>query len=342
MTPSDMGERDIIRLLAREFAAATPSNQNHSSDSFPVAVGIGDDCAALSFGDSYLLLTTDMLVGATDVPKGMTPFQIGWHAVAINFSDIAAKGGTPLYFLLSMALPTADENFLKELAKGINVCASRYNARVIGGDTNEADDVILSGTALGIVAKKHFMSRVGAREGDVVAVTGELGSAAAGFQCVKNNYRRAGAIEALFQPTPRVDEGIALSKTLSVTSAMDISDGLASSLHQLAEANDVGFDIEWRSLPLSEETKKISEKTGVPLEELALFFGGDYELLVTVASEKFARAKRAVELLGEGNTLTAIGRVANAKNGITLAYANKKRKKIANRGYEHFIRRKKM
>jgi thiamine-monophosphate kinase len=217
-------------------------------------------------------------------------------------------------------------------------CASLFDAQIIGGDTNEGEELVLSGTALGLVDKKHFMARKGARVGDIVAVTGELGSAGAGFHACKNNLNYKKSLRALMQPTPRVNEGIALSKTNAATGSMDISDGLAISLHQLSEANNVGFEIEWEKIPISEETKEICEKTGVSPEELALYFGGDYEVLVTIKPDKFTMAQRTIEISGDGTKLTAIGLVTEAQKGILLAYPNDKRKKIGNRGYEHFTK----
>ena len=170
MKLSDIGERNAIKRIETILSKGD------------VAVGIGDDCAAFTIGDDYLLVTTDMITQKTHIPEGMTPFQIGWFVVAINLSDIAAKGGRPLGLVLALGLPkNTSELFFTELMKGADACAIQNDTHIVGGDTKENPEITICGTAFGLVRKDEFMPRKGAKIGDVVAVTGTLGKAGAGY-----------------------------------------------------------------------------------------------------------------------------------------------------------------
>ena len=319
---SDLGERKAIQLI---------SNILSKGD---VAVGIGDDCAALEFGADYLLVSTDMISQKTHMPKEMTPFQIGWFIVAINLSDIAAKGGKPLGLVLSLGLPkdTSDE-FLENLMKGADKCANQYDTSVIGGDTKENPDVVICGTAFGTVKKNEFMGREGAQPGDVVAVTGTLGKAAAGYYALKHGMEDDNILKGLLEPEPRLKEGMLLAKTGVVTSCMDISDGLSSSFYQLQELNDVGFEIDEEKIPISSDLTVLAGKIkNLDVHEISIHSGGDYELLLTVSPDKFEKAQTIVE--NTGSKLTSIGVVT--KDSRVIITSNETQKVLENKGYEHF------
>ncbi|MFW6122194.1 MAG: thiamine-phosphate kinase [Petrotogales bacterium] len=319
---SELGERKAIRLVSGILSKGE------------IAVGIGDDCAAFEFGERYLLVTTDMISQKTHMPKDMTPFQIGWFIVAINLSDIAAKGGTPLGLVLSYGLPEeTSEAFLKELTKGANVCATSFETNIVGGDMKEADNVTICGTAFGIVKKEEFMPRIGTNSGDVIAVTGTLGKAGAGYYNLKNKIKGNDISKALLEPMPKLKEGQELARQKCVTSSMDISDGLSSSLYQLMEVNRVGFEINLSSIPISSELIQIQEKRNdLDIYDIALHFGGDYELLVSIPPSRFKKVKSALEKIG--GKLTAIGKTTK-KEEITIKDV-KTKKILENKGYEHF------
>lgn len=292
---------------------------------------IGDDCAKVDFGENYLLLTTDMITKSKHIPNKATPWQIGWHIVAINLSDISAKGGTPLAFLISIGLPKKySVKFLEELALGMKDCAIKYKTKIIGGDTKENENLILAGTAIGIVLKNEYMPRIGARVGDLVGVTGNLGKASAGYYSLKNKENEINGIKSLLEIKPRINEGRALAKSGAVTSCMDISDGLASSLFQLSKINNIGFEIDFDKIPVAKEAEKISKKLNMNLEELVLYFGGDYELVVTLKQKIVEKAISAVEKIG--SNLTIIGKVTEREN---FLFKNNDYEKLENRGYEH-------
>ena len=314
---SDIGEFGAIDLIKKIVGDAT------------IPVAIGDDCAAIEIGDNYVVITTDMLAQETNVPPQAKPWQIGWYAVAINLSDLAAKGAKPLAFLSSVALPgDLSVEFLEELYKGMNRCAKEYGCPIVGGDTNSHYNLVISGSAVGIMNKDEFIRRSGAKKGDVVAVTGELGLAALGLEIlleneamIKNHER---AINALLTPKPRVKEGIFLAKNHLCTSSIDTSDGLASSLHQLSRASKVGFLIDFDLLPISNEVEKWS-KDEEHLEKLALYSGGEYELLVTMSEENFIMARKKIKRIGYVTEETDV-----------LMKKGKKEKELKDYGYVHF------
>lgn len=321
MRLSELGERKAIELISKLLSRGK------------AAVWIGDDCAALAFDQDYLLISTDMISQKTHMPFEMTPFQIGWFSVAINLSDLAAKGGKPIGLVLSLGLPKkTSDSFLKELMKGADTCATRFGTSIIGGDTKEAQAVLVCGTAVGIVKKNEFMPRQGAKPGDIVAVTGTVGRAGAGYCALKHNVQDPASVKGLMEPMPRLKEGRALAEEKIVSSCMDISDGLSSSLYQLQDLNRVGFDIEQEQLPVSAALRRLQKQLNIDVYKYALHFGGDYELLVTIPPTTFERAVKAVKKTG--NTLTAIGSVTKEKK--IMLIAKNVKKILANRGYEHF------
>jgi thiamine-monophosphate kinase len=286
---------------------------------------VSDDCAVIPFGKKYFLFTTDMINEETHIPKNSKPYYIGWHVVAINLSDIAAKGGKPLGVSVALGLPeNYDAKFLKELSKGMSDCAKKYNTKIVGGDTKENNTLTLCGSAVGVVNRKNIMLRKGAKPGDVVCVTGTLGASSAGLH--SNNPKKVLMIN------PRVKEGIALAETNAVTSCMDISDGFAFSIYQLSSLNKVGFEIDYELLPVSKNAKNVSRKLRMPLDELCVYSGGDYELLLTVKKSKLSHAINALKIIG--TKLTPVGVVTKKKENLLVK--EEKKTVLENRGWEHF------
>jgi len=319
---ANLGERAAIQRIAEILSKGTNSR------------GIGDDCAAIDLGKEYLLVTTDMMFQRTHIPMQMTPYQMGWFLVAMNLSDIAAKGGTPLGLVCSFGLPKkTTEMFLKELTKGADACAVAFGTTIVGGDTKETQEITLCGTAFGMVKKDEFMSRTGAHPGDVVAVTGTLGKAGAGYYALKRRSSEKKLSKAFLEPVPKLKEGRLLAQQRLVTSSMDLSDGLSASLYQLQEFNNVGFEIKKSALPLASELCELLDKNhGFNPYSLALHFGGDYELLVTMSAEAIEKAQET--LRKHGIDLTAIGIVTKKKDIILVDNRNKRI--LENKGYEHF------
>ena len=318
MKVREVTERALIARIAKLLAK--PGNN--------VIVGAGvDDCAVLDTGgEDYLLITTDMLHRKTDFPMQMTGWQIGWMSVAVNLSDLASKGAKPLGVLMAMGIPPdAELGFIEEIARGMAECAGKFGTQIIGGDTDSHDELTMAGTALGIVKKEQLIRRSGAKEGDLVCVTGHLGTAGAALLALSKKDPASGEIlKALFEPAPRINEGMALAQSRAVTSMMDISDGLALSLHDMSKASGVGFKIYESKLPVLPIVKRLLK--GEELLEAAVFTGGDFELLFTAAPDKIGMARKACpltvigEVIGEGVLIERAGRVEELKA----------------RGYEHF------
>lgn len=271
----------------------------------------------------------------THFPPNITPYQIGWHIIAINLSDLAAKGAKPLGILVAAGMPEDYRvKFLEDMFEGMNSCATTYGTAIIGGDIKAHDDLTLTGTAIGKVPQAEFMSRRGAQKGDIVGITGSLGHAGTGYYTLKYKLvpESRAVFIGLFEPKPKMAEGLALAKTKVVTSCMDISDGLANSLFQLAELNQIGFDLFFDDVPMAPEASELAEKLSLPVEDLTIYFGGDYELLVTVKSDSWEEAKEAVR--ASGSKLTQIGIVTENQELNLIKEGNKQ--PLENRGYEHF------
>jgi len=313
----ELGERGAIEVLKRIFDRGFP-------------LGIGDDCALIDWGDHYLLVTTDVISQRAHLPPTATPFQIGWFLVAINLSDVAAMGGYPLGFVAALSLPRSlDVNWLRELGRGMDECTKEFGIAVLGGDTKEADRIALAGTAFGRVRKDRVLLRNGARAGDAVVITGDLGRGGWGARILRSATDVARATELIMRPHARVEEGKLFAESGVVTSCMDISDGLGTTLAQMGAAAKVGFEIEWAKLPTFKEIRGLP-----PAEqaELAMYWGGDYELVATVKPDQVDALVQSFQ--GKRHALTVCGRVLPAPPNVLVV--DGKRETLFAHGWEHF------
>lgn len=318
-TLGTLGERETIRLIEKII----------KSDA---TIGPGDDCAAIDIGDKYLIVTTDMMVTKAHIPKGMGPYDIGWSIIAVNLSDIAAMGGTPLGLVTAIGITRGHPiEFIEQMVDGMNDCARRFNTSVVGGDTKEHDDLVLCGTAFGQVSKEGILLRRGAKAGDLIAVTGQLGRAGAGFYSMKRALGLKEAEDALKRPWPRVREGMALSKSGIVTSCMDISDGLSTSIFELSRNSGMTYEIDYARVPKAKEVDMAFHDLERQ-KDLVLNFGDDFELLFTIKRE--AEEQLAAIATECGCPMTVIGKVTSGEENILID--NGKREKLENLGYEHF------
>ncbi len=319
----DIGEREAVEQLKRILDRGLP-------------IGLGQDVGVVDWGDDYLAVTTDAVNVRTHVPPGATPAQIGWYLVAVNLSDIAAAGARPLGFVAALALPRdTDLEVLKGIARGMDECTRQFGIAVVGGDTKESGEMTLAGTALGRVPKSRILLRSGARPGDVVVVTGDLGRAGWAARALSDPARRSEALGILMRPYPRVEEGIFFSESGAVTSCMDISDGLGTTVHQVSVASKVAFVIDYDVIPVYRGLKDADRKT---VEDLALYFGGDFELLATVNPDRLTallEKYRQTKGLEERHKLTVIGKV-EGKGGNRLYSKTGGMVPLENRGWEHF------
>lgn len=322
-----LGERGIIEFM-RGFFDVMPG----------LAVPFGDDVSAVALGKGDVaVLKTDMLVDKTDVPRGMSLRQAARKAVVMNVSDFAAKGVEPKAALVSLGLPKRLMcGDFEEIAKGLNAGAREYGAYIVGGDTGEASDLVISISLFGFAEKGTLMLRKGAKVGDLVAVTGFFGKSAAGLRLLMQDYTsstpmREVLVNAVCMPQARLKEGLALRRSNAVTSAIDSSDGLAWSLHELAKQSSVGFLV--TALPVADEVRRFAEFNGLDDFELTLYGGEEYELVVTVNPSLWRQAEVAVEAVG--GKLLPIGKVTREKQVVMLDVDGKKRV-MEPRGYEHF------
>jgi thiamine-monophosphate kinase len=321
----DVGEREVISTILKHFEAMPQ-----------MPIPFGDDVSAYPSNNDLFVLKADMLVGLTDVPKGMSLWQAARKAIVMNVSDFAAKGVRPSAALVSLGLP--NETTLKEveeIAKGLNAGAREYGIYILGGDTNEASDLIISVSMFGIARKGSIMLRNGAKPGDIVAVTGFFGKTSAGLKIILEKHKATNEIcnmllESVFMPKARLTEGLALNSSGAVTASIDSSDGLAWSLFEISRASGVGFILD--NIPVAEEVVKFAELNNLDPLELALYGGEEYELVLTINPRLWDKAKEMVEEVG--GTLIRIGKTV-AEKGIFLEI-NGKRHVIEPMGWEHF------
>lgn len=292
----DLGERQTVEMIRNLL------NREGSPD------GRKDDAALIEIGSETLVVSTDCITFDRHRPKGMSFEKFGWMAAAVNFSDIASMGATPVGFLSAMTVPEDfDVDSIAEIVSGIDQCAEFSNTHVIGGDTKPGHGSVC-GTALGIMEGRTPMKRDGARLGDVIAVTGLLGGPAAGFHSVENSLGLEDAEFSLMTPIPRVEEGIALSDSGVISSCIDLSDGLSTALNTLCEASGKGCIVEWDLLPVHDDVYKVNEKLDIPLKSMVMDFGGEYELLFTFD-------RKDTELLNEmGIQFHIIGIITDGKD----------------------------
>jgi thiamine-monophosphate kinase len=318
-TLGTLGEREAIRLIDRIVQSDAD-------------IGIGDDCAAIDIGDRYLLVTTDMMAAKTHIPKGMLPYDIGWSLVAVNLSDIAAMGGSPIGVVTAIGITRGHPvDYLEAIVDGMNDCAKRFGTSIIGGDTKEHESLTLCGTAVGEVPREQIILRKGAKPGDLIVVSGELGLAGAGYYSMKRNLGLTDCEGALKRPSPRLKEGAALAASGLVTSGMDISDGLSSSIFELSRNSGMTYEIDYSVLPKAKEVEMVFHDLERQ-KSLVLNFGDDYELLFTI--ERGAESELEGLASKVGTPFTVIGKVTSGEENILID--NARREKLENLGYEHF------
>lgn len=283
MKMQQLGEFGLIDRIRKMTSVPDPS-----------WVGIGDDCAVIPLSPetggapaSDLLVSTDMLVEGTHfLMEDISPRQLGWKSAAVNISDIAAMGGKPIATFLSLALPkTLPEQWMQEFMEGYNEISEKYGAALLGGDTTcSPDRICINVAVLGTCPRGKARLRSAARPGDLVCVTGTLGDSAAGLRLILGGQKGAAPrlMDRHYTPTPRVEEGLALSCLPGVHAMMDISDGVGSDLRHILDESGVGARIDTGKLPISKELQDLCIKKGWDPRELALCGGEDYELLFTM------------------------------------------------------------
>jgi len=351
-----VNEFDFIARL-REQASA----RKHSTR---IVKGIGDDASAIrEAANRDLIITTDLLVEGVDFYRQATPPRLlGHKALAVSLSDIAAMGARPYWSFLSFGMPRDAWNgsFKDEFINGYFALADQFGVTLSGGDVSETKEgIVVDSIVLGEVESGAAVLRSGARAGDQIFVTGNLGGAAAGLKLIELGARvrsptvREGssadaaiqdgavdsaadddAIQSLLlrqlRPEPRVGWGVVLGEDRLATAMIDLSDGLSSDLHHLCKESNVGAIIEAASLPLNDDVKQLCGRRALDPLALALHGGEDFELLFTVAPENVSRLPKRVD----GVAISQIGEITE-RGDVQLKEKNRLWK-LEPRGFEHF------
>ena len=327
-----MGEFGLINLIHSNIARYENFRRTPWQE---VIVGIGDDAAAWQ-GDNHLqLATTDTLVQGIHFNLDIINWEeLGWKALAVNLSDIAAMGGIPKYALLALALPGESE--VKDISKFINSMihlAREFEVAIVGGNVATAPNVIITVTIIGCAESEVILKRSTASPGDQIAVTGYLGLSAAGLEMFKGNLILNTEISnilrrAHFKPMPKVKEGQILVKQ-GVKTAIDISDGLIADLDHICEFSKVNAKINIEQVPIH----PVVTKNFPNYQELALSGGEDYELLFTADEATIARVKQTLEC-----PVTVIGDIIEEKLSTRVTVVDSKGNIIPYQkgGWEHF------
>jgi thiamine-monophosphate kinase len=306
-----------FELIAR-LSAALPSNAS-------VIAGAGDDCAVLDSGQPgrALLFKTDAVVEGIHFLPAAQPESIGHKALARGLSDIAAMAGRPLAALVTLALPkNFDPEFIARIYAGMNLLARRHGVAIVGGETtSNPERLLISVALLGEVARDKCVLRSGARDGDALFVTGDLGGSLAGKH---------------LEFEPRLAEGRWLAEHFSIHAMIDLSDGLAGDLRHLLERSQVGAELLARSIPISRAARARAGSGTPPKPPLvaALTDGEDYELLFTAAARDAVPLADAWRKQFPKLRLSCIGKITAAR-GLKLRDAQGVRA-LHDHGYLHF------
>jgi len=332
----DLGEFGLINRIAR-LLPAPPSD---------VVVGIGDDVAVLQARqDKYLLATCDIQIENVHfLADRITPYQLGRRIVAINVSDIAAMGGSPDWALVSLALPKHQQiTFVDDLYRGMQEQMEAAAASIVGGNISGAKDIVIDFFLLGNVAPQHLIRRNGARQGDLIMVTGTLGDSRAGLELIRG--RRADvsenahkvAIQRHLTPRPRLLQGQMLGHCGKVHAMADVSDGLLGDLRHICEASRVGAELRAQDIPVGDACLEVAAALGTDGLEWALSGGEDYELLFTAAPEAVQEIESML-LHETGVSSRVIGRVVSAADGIRVLLADGRDATLdyQRSGWDHF------
>ena len=333
MKISELGEFglvDVIRSINERFSnSEQPSCQQ-------LLVGIGDDAAAWQGNNHIQLATTDSLVQDVHFDLGtITWEELGWKALAVNLSDIAAMGGAPRYALVSLSCPGDIEvESISTLCHSMASLGAEFGTAIVGGNLATGPSLVITVTVLGCSEDKVLLKRSTATTGERIAVTGHLGLSSAGLEMLHRAIRPDAETSAILrkahmQPLPRIREGQILVES-GVTTAIDISDGLVADLDHICEASMVNARVEIDQLPVHQAVRTYF----ADYLELALFGGEDYELLFTGDSSVVNRAKEALNC-----PVAVIGHVVEqggVPSRVTLVDSRGDIVPHARKGWEHF------
>lgn len=332
MRLSELGEFGLIRRLQERCATRNDR----------VILGIGDDAAVIRCGEEgRLVFTTDAMAEGVHFERSWFPAEsLGWKCLAVNLSDVAAMGASPVCGLVTAALPDSwSVEETESLYAGLRRCAERYRCPVVGGDTvRSASGAVFSVAVLGEMQGVREIRRSGAAAGDRICVTGDLGGASVGLNVLRSGgmdrARFPESVRRLLEPLPRVAEAVRLARSGRVTSMIDISDGLASEIRHLCEASGLGCVLYADRIPVSRETVVWATEAGESPLRVALQSGEEYELLFTVDSS-IRTDTAGAGFTGPAEKWTVIGEMRPQNEGIRIREGGAESMLTAG-GWEHY------
>jgi len=337
---ASLGEFGLIQRMSERLVDVPRSDK--------LIEGIGDDAAVYQIGGDMLhVVTTDVLIEGVHFDRSFIPMPfLGFKSISVNVSDVVAMNAKPLYATVSIGMP---RNFSIEmmdaLYDGMAQACSMYGMEIVGGDTSTAHALYISVTVVGEVHERDVVFRRGARVGDFLCVTGDVGGAYAGLKVLLDQRQQLEdlgdqyepdldahqyVIQRQLQPKARLDMVEALAAAgIKPTSMIDISDGLASEVHHIATRSSVGATVRVPALPFDPETRAVADQMMDDIDAYALFGGEDYELLFTVDPAD-------VEKIDALDGCSAIGNIEEATKGVRAYSPDTGLMPLHPAGYQHF------
>jgi thiamine-monophosphate kinase len=332
MKHNNRGENAILNRIVARMVDRARNPAGHR-----LALGIGDDAALFRPKPAHeIILTCDWFLEGTHFLRDThPPDAVGWKCLARAVSDVAAVGGTPRCFLLSLALPDSHTGrWLEEFLGGLRRASRKFDCLLAGGDTTRRAEILINITVVAEVRTSRAIRRSGARAGDLIYVSGRLGEAELGLRVLRRGRRSANNKNPLTRkhlyPSPRLALGQWLADCRMATAMMDLSDGLSSDLARLCEASGVGARVESEKLP-AVRVSDSDRKLGLDPLQLALHGGDDYELLFTVPANKAGMLPRKYKNV----RLTRIGKITE-ESGVVLLQESGGERSLISGGWDPF------
>jgi len=323
-----ISEAGLIAALQKQFNRKLPVG----------VIGIGDDCAVMpQDNNKSLLVTTDLLIEGTHFLRDkISAKDLGYKAIAVNLSDIAAMGGVPKYAFVSAALPKdISDKWIEEFIQGMDTILTEHQVLLLGGDTAKSgQDIFINVAIVGEAETQKIKYRSAAKAGDIICVTGNLGDAKAGLECIlRDCHGEKFLLQQHLRPQPQIEEGLFLAAYPQTHAMMDISDGINLDLQRLQQASNCGVKINLEKLPISKNLSRFAEKFNLNPIEFAAIGGEDYCLLVTIDADAFKKIAQDFQQKFKCE-LIVIGEITSEKE--FKYFLHGKAQKLSLKSFSHF------